>query len=230
MKKNIARVAVTVVLLLALFNVVAFATPFVRTPVFWLAYAFTSVAIVAQLPLSLYAFTPKGGARDSLYGFPIARLALIYLLVQAVVGLLCMALSQWTPLWAALVVEAVIFVLAAIGCMAASAIRDEIRRQDARLQKDVSAMRELQSRAGALAGQARGEAVRAALAKLADEFRFSDPVSNAATAPLEADLRACVDSMERALTDGDGESALELSRRTAALLAERNRLCKLNKQ
>ena len=96
--------------------------------------------------------------------------------------------------------------------MAASAIRDEIRRQDARLQKDVSAMRELQSRAGALAGQAQGEAVRAALAKLADEFRFSDPVSNAATAPLEADLRACVDSMERALTDGDGESALELSR------------------
>ena len=57
MKKNIARVAVTVVLLLALFNVVAFAIPFVRTPVFWLAYAFTSVAIAAQLPLSLYAFT-----------------------------------------------------------------------------------------------------------------------------------------------------------------------------
>ena len=141
-----------------------------------------------------------------------------------------MALSQWTPLWAALVVEAVILVLAAIGCMAASAIRDEIRRQDARLQKDVSAMRELQSRAGALAGQAQGEAVCAQLKKLADEFRFSDPVSNAATAPLEADLRACVDSMERALTDGDGESALELSRRTAALLAERNRLCKLNKQ
>ena len=230
MKKNIARVAVTVVLLLALFNVVAFAIPFVRTPVFWLAYAFTSVAIAAQLPLSLYAFTPKGGARDSLYGFPIARLALIYLLVQAVVGLLCMALSQWTPLWAALVVEAVIFVLAAIGCMAASAIRDEIRRQDVHLQKDVAAMRELQSRAGALAGQAQGEAVCAQLKKLADEFRFSDPVSNAATAPLEADLRACMDSMERALTDGDGDGVLELCRKTAALLAERNRLCKLNKQ
>ena len=105
MKKNIARVAATVVLLLALFNVIAFAIPFVRTPVFWLAYAFTSAAIVAQLPLSLYAFTPKGGARDSLYGFPIAQLALVYLLAQAVVGLLCMALSVWIPLWAALVVK-----------------------------------------------------------------------------------------------------------------------------
>ena len=162
MKKNIARVAATVVLLLALFNVIAFAIPFVRTPVFWLAYAFTSVAIAAQLPLSLYAFTPKGGARDSLYGFPIARLALVYLLVQAVVGLLCMALSAWIPLWAALVVEAVIFVLAAIGCMAASAIRDEIRRQDAapakgrRRHARIAVPRRGAGRTGAGRGRARG--------------------------------------------------------------------------
>ena len=162
MKKNIARVAATVVLLLALFNVIAFAIPFVRTPVFWLAYAFTSAAIVAQLPLSLYAFTPKGGARDSLYGFPIAHLALVYLLVQAVVGLLCMALSAWIPLWAALVVEAVIFVLAAIGCMAASAIRDEIRRQDDSLKKRrrrharIAVPRRGAGRTGAGRGRARG--------------------------------------------------------------------------
>ena len=91
-------------------------------------------------------------------------------------------------------------------------------------------MRELRSRAGALAGQAQGEAVQEQLRKLADDFRFSDPVSSEATFPLEGELRACMDNLERALTDGDGESALELSRRTAALLAERNRLCKLNKQ
>ena len=33
--------------------------PFARTASFWLAYIFTSVAILAQLPLMLYAFTPK---------------------------------------------------------------------------------------------------------------------------------------------------------------------------
>lgn len=229
MKKNIARATVTVVLLLALFNVISFIVPFVRTPVFWLAYAFTSAAIAVQLPLSLYAFTPKGGARDSLYGFPIARLSMIYLVTQAVVGLLFMALGTWIPLWAALVIEIVLAVFTAIGCMATSAIRDEIRRQDVSQQKDVSVMHELQSRAGALAGQAQGMGVHMQLQKLADDLRFSDPVSNEATAALETDLRAFMDSMERALTDGDDNSVSELCRKAAALLAERNRLCRLNK-
>lgn len=229
MKKNIARVAVTVVLLLALFNLVAFILPFARTASFWLGYAFTTVAILAQLPLALYAFTPKGGLRNSLYGFPIARLSLIYLLVQAIVGIACMALAAWVPFGAALIVQAVILVLEILGCMATSAIRDEIHRQDTRLQKNVSVMRELRSRAGALAGQAQGEAVQEQLRKLADEFRFSDPVSSEGTAPLESDLRACMDNLERALADGDMDGVAKLCSKTAALIVERNRICKLNK-
>lgn len=229
MKKNIARTGATVVLLLALLNLIAFVIPFARTTIFWLGYIFTSVAILAQLPLMLYAFTPKGSLRDSLYGFPIARLSLIYLLVQAVTGLLCMVLAAWVPFSAALIVQAVVLVLAIIGCMATSAIRDEIHNQDARLQKDVSVMRELRSRAGALAGQAQGEAVQEQLRKLADDFRFSDPVSSEATFPLESELRACMDNLERALTDGDMDGVAKLCAKAAALLAERNRLCKLNK-
>ena len=225
MKKNIARTAATVALLLALLNLIAFVIPFARTTIFWLGYIFTSVAILAQLPLMLYAFTPKGSLRGSLYGFPIARLSLIYLLVQAVTGLLCMVLAAWVPFSAALIVQAVVLALAIIGCMATSAIRDEIHNQDARLQKDVSVMRELRSRAGAL----QGEAVQEQLRKLADDFRFSDPVSSEATSPLESDLLACMDNLERALTDGDMDGVAKLCPKTAALLAERNRLCKLNK-
>lgn len=229
MKKSIARTVATVALLLALFNLVAFIIPFARTTSFWLGYIFTSVAILAQLPLMLYAFMPKGSLRNSLYGFPIARLSLIYLLVQAVTGLLCMLLAAWLPFSVALIVQAVVLALTMIGCMATSAIRDEIHHQDARLQKDVSVMRELCSRAGALAGQAQGEVVQEQLRKLADDFRYSDPVSSEATFPLESDLRACMDNLEHAFTDGDMDGVAKLCPKTAALLAERNRLCKLNK-
>ena len=156
MKKNIARTAATVALLLALLNLIAFVIPFARTASFWLAYIFTSVAILAQLPLMLYAFTPKGSLRGSLYGFPSPRLSLIYLLVQAVTGLLCMVLAAWVPFSAALIAQAVVLVLVLIGCMATSAIRDEIHNQDARLKKDVAVMRELRSRAGAPGGSGAG--------------------------------------------------------------------------
>lgn len=229
MKKNVARIVVTVVLLLVILNLIAFVIPFTRTAAFWLAYAFTSVATVAQLPITLYAFTAKGGLRNSLYGFPIARLSLIYFIVQVCIGLLCMILATWVPFGAALIVQTIIFIVAAIGCMGTSTIRDEIHRQDTQLQSRVSTMRELQSRAGALEGQAQDEAARERLHKLADDFRFSDPVSSKVTVETESDLRACMDNLERALTDGDDECVCELCRKTASLLAERNRLCKLNK-
>lgn len=50
-----------------------------------------------------------------------------------------------------------------------------------------------------------------------------------ATKDIEHELSACMDELERAMLDNDAESAKVLMKRTAAQLAERNRLCKLNK-
>lgn len=97
------------------------------------------------------------------------------------------------------------------------------------LKKDVSAMRAMQSKANALVNQCDAPDLRAALQKLAEDFRFSDPVSSDALADVEASLSACLDELQRSLTDGDLDSAAVLCRRAAATLTERNRLCKLNK-
>ena len=50
-----------------------------------------------------------------------------------------------------------------------------------------------------------------------------------AIAEAEADLAAAVDQLQAAYIDGDSEAVKQLCRRVSALLAERNRLCKLNK-
>jgi hypothetical protein len=55
-------------------------------------------------------------------------------------------------------------------------------------------------------------------------------VSNEAIAEAEADLAAAVDELQKAYVDGDQDAVAQLCRKASALLAERNRLCKLNKQ
>ena len=124
---------------------------------------------------------------------------------------------------------AVTLAAAAVGCIAADMMRDEVERQDAKLKKDVSPMRAMQSKANALVNQCDAPELRAALQKLAEDFRFSDPVSSDALADVEMSLSACLDELQRSLTDGDLDSAAVLCRRAAATLTERNRLCKLNK-
>lgn len=121
--------------------------------------------------------------------------------------------------------DAIILALAVIGLIGAETVVEEIHAQDDKLKKNVSLMRSLQSKVNQIAAQSENAEIKA----LADEFRYSDSVSNDAIADAEADLVAAVDELQTAYVDGDSEAVAKLCRKASALLAERNRLCKLNK-
>ena len=61
------------------------------------------------------------------------------------------------------------------------------------------------------------------------EAEEADEAHEIAVEDIEHELSACMDELERAVLDNDTESARTFIKRTAAQLAERNRLCKLNK-
>lgn len=229
MNKNALRSGIAVLLLLIVYNVLAFVIPFAHTAPFWVTYGFTTLAIVMQLPVLFSAFHDGKHAQSWLYSFPIARIGGIYLAAQLVVGFVAMAISGWIPLWLLIVVEALLLGGAAMSLLTTGSMRDEIKSQDAKLQKDTSVMRELQSRACAMLGQTKDSRLCAVLQAFADNLRYSDPVSNDTTRELENNLMVCVDDMEKALVDGDAASVMELCRKAEAVLTERNRLCKLNK-
>lgn len=172
----------------------------------------------------------KRGAKSKFYGFPIARVGVLYLAVQIVLGLVFMALARVAPLWLALVLYLALLAAAAVGMIATDSIRDEVERQDTQLKKDVATMRALQSKATALPARCEDATAKAALEKLAEEFRYSDPVSAPALADLETDMAATMEELSAAVTDGDNAAVLALCKKISATLAERNRLCKLNKK
>ena len=226
MKKDIIRWIIGLGVLLILYILIAFLIPFVHTATFWASFVFTLIAF-AVVATSIYiAFVKNPDAKSRFYGFPIAKIGAIYGLVQLIAGLIFMALSQWVPVWAAILVYAIALGAAVIGLISAEAVVSEIRVQDVKLKKDVSLMRSLQSKVNQMSAQSENAEIKA----LADEFRYSDPVSNDAIADAEADLATVVDELQAAYVDGDSEAVAKLCRKASALLAERNRLCKLNKK
>ena len=200
--KNTTRVCIVLAVVLAVFCVVAFALPFVKNGVFWVSLIMGVVAIAAQLYVMKTAFAKGESARSKFYGWPIARVGVLYLAAQLGV--------------------------AAIGFIATDATRDEIERQDVKLKKDVTAMRDLQSKARAMVGQLDGDAGKA-LEELSDKLRYSDPVSSDAVREIEEELAKCLDTLQQAVVDGDRDAVLTLCRKASLTLAERNRVCKLNK-
>ena len=226
MKKGTIRGIVVLFVVLTLYSLVAFLVPFAHTAVFWLSFGFTMAAFAVVVASIYIAFMKNPAAKSRFYGFPIARIGVIYGVVQLAISFVIMALAKLIPWWVATLVYAIGLGTALIGLVSVEAVVSEIQTQDVKLKKDVSLMRSLQSKVNHLAAQSGNADIKA----LAEEFRYSDPVSSEAIADAEADLAAAVSELQVAYVDGDKEAMVVLSRKISVLLAERNRLCKLNKK
>lgn len=228
MKKENIRSIIALAVLLAVFCVIAFAVPFNRTPVFWLSFAFA----IAAFALQCYAL-PKSFSDDSpksrFYGFPIIRIAAVYLMIQVVVSYVFMAVADKVQLWIPLIFYVVLLAIAVIGLISADVMRDEIEKMDEKLKKNVFTMRNFQSKVETIKGKIDDTDAEAKICELAENLRYSDPVSSDKLADIENELSALLDSLQQAVVDGDKEAVITLCDRTQTTLTERNRLCKLYK-
>lgn len=229
MSKNTQRGILVIILIAVVFNLIAFVIPFAKTPVFWLGYTFGMIAILSQAYIFKLSFSGDSGAKSRFYGFPIAQVGVYYLVSQLAVSIVEMAIGGVLPLWAVLIVNVLILALAVIGCVTTDVMRDEIVRQDVQLKKDVSRMRELQSLAASMLSQCNNEELKQMVKKIADELRFSDPVSSDATAELEEEMRRQMQDIQQALIERDIDGAKMLCGKMMGNLTERNRICSVSK-
>ena len=229
--KNTMRGLIIGGIFLVVFNLIAFLVPFPRGGNFWVGYIFGMIAILAQAPIWMLAFRDAKSTRSKFYGMPIARVGVIYLVAQLIFSFIAMGLA-WVPVvpaWPFIIVSLLILAAAALGTIATDMTRDEIERQDVQIKRDVSKMRELQSLGNSLVRQCEDSAAKTELQKLSDALRFSDPVSSDATAESEAELKSLLDELQTALVEGDFSGIGGLCKQAQNVLAERNRICKLNK-
>lgn len=228
MTKNASKGIMILVILLAVFSVIAFVIPFPKNTVFWIAYACGVFAILFQLYIFRSSFG-KADARSRFYGFPIARLGIYYMVIQLAVSVIEIALSKFLPTWTVIVINVLILAAALIGCITAETMRDEIAAQDGKLKKSVSNMRELQSLTASLVNQGKDDELKKILQKVADEFRYSDPITSEKTIELESDMRNRINDLQQAISEGDAEATKELCNKLSDCLRERNRVCAMNK-
>jgi hypothetical protein len=87
-------------------------------------------------------------------------------------------------------------------------------------------MRSLQSEIEDWAARAENGPLRAALAPLAEDLRYSDPVSSPLLAAAEAEIRIKIEEIREAVVSGAGQDAAAICAEARRLLARRNRECR----
>ena len=227
--KQMRRELGIVLIIFAAYNLLVFLIPFPLTEVFWLAYAFDLAAIVAQAPVILVAHKNGRNLRSRFYGFPIIRLGIIYLCVQLTVSFVIMPLSPWMPRWLAVLLFELILAFFAVGLIAADTIRDEIEFQDKKRTSGTFVIVKLRSVTAVMEQQCENADTQKIIRQLADQLRYSDPVSSAVLQNIENSIFNCVREAKNAMANQRYSETQRLCLKAMEMLTERNELCKQNK-
>ena len=222
MKKNKAMAYAVLAITFALFNVIAFAVPTAKTSTFWIAYVFTAIAFASQIAIWKFAFKGSDTLKSKFLGIPLISVGITYLIIQLIAFAIFMAFPI-APTWIAIVVCALILGISAICLIGTETGREEINRVEEKVEKKVFYIKSLQVDIEMLASDETDAYTKAALTKLAEKIRFSDPMSNEVLADLEAEIAAKVKEFEN--VDNKAEIITVLD----SLITERNKKAKLLK-
>ncbi len=229
MSKNEIRRHIITTVIFAVFSIVSFVAPFTRNAIFWLAYLFGAIAIAAQIYIFRISFADGADVKSRFYGFPIARVGVIYMIVQVVLSLVEMGVSDRFETWVAVIINVLPLAFAVIGIVAADTMREVVEKQETKVVRETANMRALQSTAAALPALSPDPELKKTLETMAEEFRYSDPVSTEETKYPEIQLKQQLGELKEALTGNNTDAARILIVKVMDTLAERNRICKASK-
>ena len=222
MKKNSTKGYVILGILFVLISIIAFAVPTVKTATFWIAYVFTAAAFAAQIGIWKTALGKEGTLKSKFLGFPVVHIGIVYTVIQVIAFAVFMFVPT-LPTWSAIVVCSIIAGVSAVCMISADAGRNEIERVEAKVQKKVFYIRELQADIELLADNETNADVKTALTQLAEKIRFSDPMSSEQLVDLENKISIKAAELKTA------SSKLEIITELNSLLDKRSKKCKILK-
>ena len=229
-KKNKSFIAVFGIL--AFIYLIAFVIiPFPKPAASWISFVFTLVSFVLSLGVTLYVFGKDDEMTSKFYGFPIFKIAYMYPLIQFVVGLIICIVAAFVavPYWIALVLSLIILGASAIGVIATDNARDIVEQTEAESERVTKATKMFNLNIASVLDLCTEPSVKIELEKLAESFRFSDPVSSDATEDIESTIMEKLEILKISISSSDSDENIAKITELKNLLAERNRICKVSK-
>lgn len=220
-------------ILLAIFNVIIFATPnewygFNKFGgAFWGSYICITIAFVGQLVCAAKAFQ-AGNATKLFYNIPLITISYTALLLMMVVGSVCFVVPN-LPNWIAIVVAVIILGFSAISVVKAQAAADIVSEMDEKIKIKTFTIKSLITDAESLLREAKTEQIKLDVKRVYEALRYADPMSNDALKDDELRITKKFKELSDAVISVDEEMTKDISEDLLLLIASRNGKCKMLK-
>ena len=229
MKKGKATISIGLiyVILLGVFNLLVFTISKTRTNVFWLSYAFMTVAFAVQIVTMLLSFKTSD-VETSFFGIPLGSFSIYYLCTSLVVGAVFM-IFQNVGFILALVIQVLILAAFLIIAVISLLARDTVQAIGDNVKQNVTNLKSVLVDVEMLASSCSDPELRQALNKLADTVKYSDPMSTAAIELVEQRIMRKISELRVSMDNNQIPDALQACKDLEMLYIERNKKLALSK-
>lgn len=217
--------------LLVIFNVIALVSPGwigieKYSPSFWVGYGAISIAFLGQLVCAWKAFGTND-LQKFFYSIPLIRISYAGLIATFVFGGLSMFLSLlWG--WVAALVCVVVIAITVLAVIKAGTAGEMVGEIDDKIKEETHFIKTYTIKAAELCDFAKTETAKAETKKIAEAFRYSDPMSSPDLRNAEAKIEFVFEKFENAVKLGS-EEIPALSEELERLIKARNNECRMMK-
>ena len=228
-KRSTLIYAIVTVIYVLLFCLI----PFPKYASSWIAFAFTIITWWGSYYTAYLAFKNEG-MRSKIYGMPIYNIGLLFSIIQFAIGLIITIICAFNvivPVWLTILLCVIVIGLAAIGVIITDTARNKVEEIEQETKVVTQTMSYFRADVSSLVDICQIPELKKPLEALQEDFQYSDPVSSPATQDLENSIMSELNKLTIMLESGTGtvESISEKIGFVKSLLAQRNRVCKINK-
>lgn len=231
MDKKQKSVIAVYAIIFVIYNILFWVIPFPKCASAIVMYIFTLVSIAASLYITHIAFSKGGDIKSKFYGFPVFKLGIIYTVLQLAMGFVICIINFFVtvPAWVAVVLSVLAAGFAAIGVITADNVRDAIEEHETETERVIEKVTYFKLDIESAVSMCTDTDLKKKLNVLAEEFRYSDPVSSDELKEIESIIDLKLIELKKTM-DCDVTEAKKIADQLSVLLTDRNRLCKALKK
>ena len=216
-------------ILAVIYNVIFFVVPWnngMSVAAVWVTYGCTWTALLFGGVVTAIAFNKKD-LKSRIFGIPIHCVGYTVLSFQILIDAIVMGVGHWFEIafWIPVIVEVLLFGIAASAAIARTAYRGFIDSVDEKVVKKAY-IQQLRLKVDSLVESNTIESLKEDLVKLVDTVRYTDPVSHKDAEDTEDQITVAFEELEKAVTEGDSEKARSSIAKMNRLLNERKVILK----
>ncbi len=225
--KNTLGAALIYVILFGVFNLLVFTIFKTHTNVFWLSYAFMTLAFAVQIA-SMFLSFKTADVETAFFGIPLASFSIYYFCAEMVIGALFM-IFQSAGMTLALVVQLLVLAAYLIIAIISLMARDTVQQISENVRENVANLRSVLVDVEMIRDSCSDPELKESLRKLCETVKYSDPMTNESVADIERRIMGKVSELRLDVDDGNTEEAKQACKDIERLYVERNKRLAISK-